>query len=346
MSWIGIQAEFVVTAAQILDERMSSANHSGRAKPFQPTHRSQPALEPTMIGFDGIVRVLLHDVARGGQQLIDHPRVGRRPISAHLSRAWAMLESAGEESVSGRQIPVLRDEDVDDLAILVDRPVQINPAPGDLDVSLIDEPPITRRVQAGPGRINQQQGEPLHPPIHAHVIDGDATLSQQLYNVAVGEPVAQVPANRNRDHIRREAKPREAGPQCWHSTRATTHRPRLTDLALHRRNSPLERAIRQAQARDKVRRNVANLIMIPEGKQGHPSKAMTLDQAARLLEALESETDSRLAAYVVLSLLTGIRTEEARALTWAEVDLNAAPWPCTAPYEPKATPRPARADAY
>lgn len=85
----------------------------------------------------------------------------------------------------------------------------------------------------------------------------------------------------------------------------------------------LERAIRQAQARDKVRRNVANLIMIPEGKQGHPSKAMTLDQAARLLEALESETDSRLAAYVVLSLLTGIRTEEARALTWAEVDLNA-----------------------
>jgi integrase len=85
----------------------------------------------------------------------------------------------------------------------------------------------------------------------------------------------------------------------------------------------LERAIRQAQARDKVRRNVATLIMIPEGKEGHPSKAMTLDQATRLLQALESETDLQLAAYVVLSLLTGIRTEEARALTWAEVDLKA-----------------------
>jgi integrase len=85
----------------------------------------------------------------------------------------------------------------------------------------------------------------------------------------------------------------------------------------------LERAIRQAQARDKVRRNVATLIMIPEGKGGHPSKAMTLDQATRLLQALESETDLQLAAYVVLSLLTGIRTEEARALTWAEVDLKA-----------------------
>jgi integrase len=85
----------------------------------------------------------------------------------------------------------------------------------------------------------------------------------------------------------------------------------------------LERAIRQAQARDKVRRNVATLIMIPEGKEGHPSKAMTLDQATRLLETVESETDLQLAAYVVLSLLTGIRTEEARALTWAEVDLKA-----------------------
>jgi integrase len=85
----------------------------------------------------------------------------------------------------------------------------------------------------------------------------------------------------------------------------------------------LERAIRQAQARDKVRRNVASLITVPEGKEGHPSKAMTLDQAIRLLDALEAETDLRLAAYVVLSLLTGIRTEEARALAWAEVDLEA-----------------------
>jgi integrase len=86
----------------------------------------------------------------------------------------------------------------------------------------------------------------------------------------------------------------------------------------------LERAIRQAQARDKVRRNVASLITVPDGRQGHPSKAMTLDQATRLLEAVETETDPRLAAYVVLSLLTGVRTEEARALTWAEVDLKAA----------------------
>ncbi len=87
-------------------------------------------------------------------------------------------------------------------------------------------------------------------------------------------------------------------------------------------HSILERAIRQAQARDKVRRNVASLVDVPEGQEGRPSNAMTLNQAVMLLEAVESGTH-RLAAYVVLSLLSGVRTEEARALQWSEVDLNA-----------------------
>jgi hypothetical protein len=81
--------------------------------------------------FDGVVRISLHDMARRRHQLIEYPWVWR-PISGHLDWAWAVLKSAGEESASGREIPILRDEDVNDLAILVDRPVQIDPAPGDL----------------------------------------------------------------------------------------------------------------------------------------------------------------------------------------------------------------------
>jgi len=85
----------------------------------------------------------------------------------------------------------------------------------------------------------------------------------------------------------------------------------------------LERAIRHAQGRDKVRRNVASLVLVPEGQEGRPSKAMTLDQAVRLLDHVGPSSEHRLAAYVVVSLLAGVRTEEARALTWAEVDLDA-----------------------
>jgi len=46
----------------------------------------------------------------------------------------------------------------------------------------------------------------------------------------------------------------------------------------------------------------------------------TADQAAAVLRAAQT---SRLGAYVVLCLLTGVRTEEARALRWDHVDLDA-----------------------
>jgi hypothetical protein len=36
------------------------------------------------------------------------------------------------------------------------------------------------------------------------VIDGDAALGQQLLDVAVGQSLAQVPADRHRDHLPRE----------------------------------------------------------------------------------------------------------------------------------------------
>jgi integrase len=95
----------------------------------------------------------------------------------------------------------------------------------------------------------------------------------------------------------------------------------LTTRTLRLIHQILERTIRQAQARDKVRRNVASLVDVPEGQEGRPSKAMTLNQAVMLLETVEAETH-QLAAYVVLSLLSGVRTEEARALRWSEVDLD------------------------
>jgi integrase len=83
----------------------------------------------------------------------------------------------------------------------------------------------------------------------------------------------------------------------------------------------LTRAIRYAEANDLVRRNVAALIRAPKGgTKGRPSRALNLGQAAALVEAARQY---RLHAYVVLSLTTGIRSEEARALRWDHVDLDA-----------------------
>jgi len=101
----------------------------------------------------------------------------------------------------------------------------------------------------------------------------------------------------------------------------------------------LKRTIRHAEANDLISRNVATLTDTPKGQQGRPSKSLTLDQAiavitaARTLPVMELRPGLKdvrrpaelMHAYIVLSLLAGIRTEEARALHWAHVDLDGDP---------------------
>ena len=104
----------------------------------------------------------------------------------------------------------------------------------------------------------------------------------------------------------------------WLTGKAQT----LSTRTLREVRSVLKRAITRAQARDKVKRNVVLLCDIPQGRTGRPSKSLTLAQAEALLAAAEN---TGLHAYIVLSLLTGARTEELRALTWSFIDLDTDP---------------------
>ena len=88
--------------------------------------------------------------------------------------------------------------------------------------------------------------------------------------------------------------------------------------AVQMARAALVRAIRHAEANDLVVRNVAALVKAPKGQEGRPSRSLTLRQAQALIEVSEN---SRLHGYIVLCLLTGCRTEEARALRWDDVDL-------------------------
>lgn len=93
----------------------------------------------------------------------------------------------------------------------------------------------------------------------------------------------------------------------------------LSTRSLRMLHSLLNRAVRHAQARDKVMRNVVELCDIPVGRTGRPSKSLTIEQAEAVLRAAEGTT---MHAYIVLSLLIGARQEELRALTWDHVHLH------------------------
>jgi integrase len=92
---------------------------------------------------------------------------------------------------------------------------------------------------------------------------------------------------------------------------------RMSTRTVQIAHNVLVRAIRQAERDDLVGRNVASLVKPPKGQgAGRPSKSLTLEQAVSLMAAARG---TRLEAYVVLSLLSGVRTEEARALRWDHV---------------------------
>ncbi|MGW4796468.1 tyrosine-type recombinase/integrase [Nonomuraea sp. NPDC004297] len=104
----------------------------------------------------------------------------------------------------------------------------------------------------------------------------------------------------------------------WLADKAGT----LSTRSLQGLHGCLNRAIKRAMARDKVKRNVVSLCSVPKGKAGRPSKALTLAQAEAVLKVAKN---ARMYAYIVVSLLTGARTEELRALTWDHVDLDGDP---------------------
>ncbi|MFJ6915933.1 tyrosine recombinase XerC [Streptomyces sp. NPDC101133] len=104
----------------------------------------------------------------------------------------------------------------------------------------------------------------------------------------------------------------------WLAAKAQT----LSTRSLQAVHSCLNRAVKRAMARDKVKRNVVELCSVPQGQPGRPSKALSFAQAEAVLKAAEGTS---MHAYIVVALLTGARTEELRALTWDHVFLKGNP---------------------
>ena len=138
-----------------MDEGVPGSNYSCAAELFEPAHGTQSGIQPSVIGFDRVIFVLLGDMAGGRYQLVEYPRVGGRVISGDLNRGRPVFQGASEESPGGRRVPLLGDQHVDDLPELVDGPVQIHPPSRNFGLSLIDEPTIAGGVPAGPCRIDQ-----------------------------------------------------------------------------------------------------------------------------------------------------------------------------------------------
>jgi hypothetical protein len=111
-----------------------------------------------------------------------------------------VLTSAGivparsEEIPCDRQVTTLGPQHVSDLAMLVNRLGQIRPPPGDRDVRLANEPPVTWNSPTEPCRLDELGTELLHPPVHREVIDGDAALGKRGRGARQRQLISLLPA--------------------------------------------------------------------------------------------------------------------------------------------------------
>ncbi|WP_129840431.1 site-specific integrase [Streptomyces sp. RFCAC02] len=153
----------------------------------------------------------------------------------------------------------------------------------------------------------------------------EAVTNWLAYGLAGKDPqTVQWYANLSRTHVIADLghrKLRELGVDDvdrWLAAKARA----LSTRTLQGIHSCLNRSVQRAMVRGKVSRNVVALCAVPTGQPGRPSKAMTLSQAEAVLRAVENDP---MRAYIVVSLLTGARTEELRPLTWDHVDLGGRP---------------------
>jgi hypothetical protein len=85
------------------------------------------------------------------------------------------------------------DVDVDDLALLGDRPEGVAPPPRDADVGLVDRPPSADAPSVRPCRVLIARGELLRPVDDGRGIDVDSAFGQEPGDVGIRQTEAHIP---------------------------------------------------------------------------------------------------------------------------------------------------------
>jgi hypothetical protein len=96
------------------------------------------------MGFDAVVGVLPVTCAAARDEFVQYPAGTGQPYRYHLDGRRPLSHRADQESTAGGGVPLFGRQYVDDLPVLVDRPVAVLPPAGDL-------PCFLNRIQPPPG---------------------------------------------------------------------------------------------------------------------------------------------------------------------------------------------------
>src|ERR1700732_3807061 len=144
----------------------------------------------------------------GKLEMLEGSAVGAQLVGRHSRRREALLAEQLAHQLDGRRpVSTALDQDLEDLALVVDGTPQIHVLARDPDDHFVEMPAITRSRTAPPQSSSDRRSEFEHPTANALVGDVEPTLGKQFLNIAIAQGEAQVEPDRVLNHGRRETVP-------------------------------------------------------------------------------------------------------------------------------------------
>jgi Domain of unknown function (DUF3387) len=190
--------------------QLDSGDRDGRVgEGLEPSHRRTAALDGSVILLDDVVEVLASpdlDVAPTRVLATQQPQ--RAParhvaIERHFARQARSIrrQSLAKERLCGGDPTVAAEQEVDGLALLVNRSIEIVPLGFDRNVRLIDPPRRTHASRESAPSLLILRNVPSHPSQNRRMRDFDAALRHNLDEIPIRQPIGDVPTHAQLDDV-------------------------------------------------------------------------------------------------------------------------------------------------
>src|SRR5262252_8550723 len=150
---------------------------------------------------DGDVRAMLFVIA------FDGGFIGVTAVNSERLRDPVPADRLLQKPQCGLCIPMLGEQKVNGLAVLIDRSIQIAPLPLDLDVGLVQPPADPYRAFTPVKRLFQQRAIFDGPPVDGGVIDVHPPFCHEFLDMAGAQRVRDIPAHPHENDLWGEMGP-------------------------------------------------------------------------------------------------------------------------------------------
>src|SRR6202047_2118613 len=158
----------------------------------------------------------------GKPEMLEGSAVGAQLVGRHPRRREALLAEQLAHQLDGRRpVSTTLDQDLEDLAFVVDGTPQIHVLARDPDDYFVEMPTIARSRTASPQTPSDRRSEFEHPTANALVGEIEPTLGKQFLDIAIAQGETKVQPHGVLDDDRRKTMPAIGDQRALSSLRRT-----------------------------------------------------------------------------------------------------------------------------